>query len=479
MILWGYLGALGYGVLCLLLALVVFKLGMPKRYTRKIVHILVGFEWVILYHLLGVGIHFVMVALAFTALLFVSHKKSLMPMISSDGENSPGTVYYGVSMTVMAIVSCFVEGFVFAFGIAVFCTSIGDGFAAVIGSSVKKCNPKIYKGKTLIGTLSSFVFSFASTYVFSLIYHLPLNIPQCLAIAALASGLEIVTGLGLDNITLPFGTSALAYCLMYVQGTENYIVPIIATPFVIALALSKKLLTARGVIFAVVLDVIVSVALGNFGFTLLLAFLLLSVVVDKLKKHFRKAPDQISKRGEHRDEIQVMANGLIPAVMAILYFITKHNVFLIAYSATLAECFADSTASGFGALSKSAFDPFRMKKVPVGLSGGMSLVGTLSSIVSAFAFLLIPMAFGVFGIKEWIISAIAAIVGMLLDSLLGSLVQAKYKCSVCGIITEKTSHCCADTVLASGSRYITNDIVNLVSALFAAILSSVSYIIFI
>ena len=131
MILKGYILSMAYAMICLLLSFILYKLGLPKKYTRKVVHILVGFEWVILYHTMGSGLHFIAVCLIFTALLAVSYKKSLMPMISSDGDNAPGTVYYGLSMTVMAIVSLFLENFFFAFGIAVFCTSVGDGFAGI------------------------------------------------------------------------------------------------------------------------------------------------------------------------------------------------------------------------------------------------------------------------------------------------------------------------------------------------------------
>ena len=220
MVLYGYIFAVLYGILCLAIASVAYKLGMKKRYTRKIVHILVGFEWVILYHFMGVGIHFVAVALLFTLMLFVSHMKKLMPMISSDGDNSPGTVYYGVSMSIMAILSCFAKDYVFAFGIAVFCTSFGDGFAAVIGSAVTKLNPKIYKNKTLVGTLSAFALSFLSAFVFSLIYKLPLGVADCIYIALFAAGLELVSGLGLDNIVLPLGVSVLSHFLMFFEPTE-------------------------------------------------------------------------------------------------------------------------------------------------------------------------------------------------------------------------------------------------------------------
>ena len=474
MTIWGYVGALGYGLLCLLLSMIAYKAGVPKKYTRKIVHILVGFEWVILYHTVGQGLHFIAVCLIFTALLAVSYKKSLMPMISSDGDNAPGTVYYGLSMTAMAIASLFIENFIFAFGIAVFCTSMGDGFAAIVGSSIRKCNPKVYKSKSLIGTLAAFAFSFASAYVFSLIYDLPLGIPYALAVGAFAAGLELVTEYGLDNITLPLGVSALSYALMYVDGAENYLVPILATPFVIALASGRNILTAGGIAAAVVLDLIVSVSLGNFGFTLLLSFLLLSVVIDKVKKRI-KGKDKIAKKGDKRDTLQVFANGFVPAVFAMLYLLTNNYAFVVAFCVALAEAFSDTAASGIGALSKTAYDPFRRKALDVGLSGGMSLVGTLASLLAPVLFLTIALAFGALDFKWWLISSLIAFVGALFDSLLGSLLQAKYRCNICSKVTEQESHCGEAAELVSGFKFITNDLVNLISSVFASCLSVIIY----
>lgn len=476
MIAWGYVGALGYGILCLLISMIAYKAGVPKKYTRKIVHILVGFEWVILYHTMGCGLHFIAVCLIFTALLAVSYKKSLMPMISSDGDNAPGTVYYGLSMTVMAIVSLFLENFIFAFGIAVFCTSVGDGFAGIIGSSIEKYNPKVYKNKSLIGTLSAFVFSFASAYVFALIYELPLGIPYAMAVGAFAAGLELITDYGLDNITLPLGVSTLSYALMYLDGAENYLVPILLTPFVIALASGKKILTTGGILAAVALDVVVSVALGNFGFTLLLSFLLLSVVIDKIKKRV-KGTDNIAKKGDKRDTVQVLANGLVPAAFAALYLLTNNFAFVIAFCVALGEAFSDTAASGIGALSKKAYDPFRFKRIEVGLSGGMSVIGTLASLIAPVLFLTIALAFGVLDVKWWLISSLIAFSGALLDSLLGSLLQAKYRCNVCSAVTEKETHCGEQCELVSGLKFVTNDLVNLVSAVFVSCLSVVVYLI--
>ena len=170
MIFYGYLSSLLYGVLCLALGLLAYKLGMNKKYTRKLVHILVGFEWVILYHFMGNTVHFLAVCLAFTALLLVSHIRHLMPMISSEGENSSGTVYYGVSMSVMALVTLFVPDMMLPFGAAVMITSFGDGFSGIFGQLIVKKNPRICGNKTLFGTLAGLLASFVSLYIFSLAY---------------------------------------------------------------------------------------------------------------------------------------------------------------------------------------------------------------------------------------------------------------------------------------------------------------------
>ena len=93
MIIKGYIFSLVYGVICLLLGLFAYKLGVPKKYSRKIVHILVGFEWFILYRYMGTEIHFLIVCLIFTVLLAISYFLKLMPSMSSDSDNAPGTVY--------------------------------------------------------------------------------------------------------------------------------------------------------------------------------------------------------------------------------------------------------------------------------------------------------------------------------------------------------------------------------------------------
>ena len=471
-ILYGYLLGIGYASLCLLISLIIYKCGVSKKITRKVVHILVGFEWVILYHFFGAGLHFLAVCVFFLALLSLAYKFKLMPMISSDKDNAPGTVYYAVAMTGVAIVGCFVPDVMIPFGVGIFCTSIGDGFAGVVGQLVKKNNPKIYNNKTLFGTITNALFSFASVLVMELIFDMALSVWQMILIAFLSVSLELVTGKGLDNITITWGVTALTYGFVYYSAINFLIVPILCTPWFIGLCLQKKVLTKGGVLLAVVFDIIISLTLGNFGFTLLAIFLVLSVVVDKFKRQIiKRGRNDEAEKSDCRDYMQVIANGLIATICAVLYFASKDRVYIIAFSAALAEALADTVSSGIGIVSNKTYDIFRLKKCDGGISGGMSLIGTFSSLVASYLISLIAFLYGVVNIYEVIIITGAGFLGGVFDSFLGSLLQAKFKCKKCGKITEKSNHCTVSTVYYSGISFIDNDCVNILSGFFSAALS--------
>jgi uncharacterized membrane protein len=86
-----------------------------------------------------------------------------------------------------------------------------------------------------------------------------------------------------------------------------------------------------------------------------------------------------------------------------------------------------------------------------------------------------PYSVGMGLLMTVIFSAAAAFLGAFFDSMLGSLLQIKYKCQVCGELTEKDFHCKKRTKKHSGFEFFDNDVVNLASGLFAAILGIVIY----
>lgn len=466
----GYIIAVLYGVLCMLLAVVLHKFGLSKKYCRKVVHILVGFEWLILYSFMGASIHFLIVCLAFLALLSLIYFKNILPMISSDGDNAPGTVYYCVAMSIMATVCLFVPDMILPFGIGVFCTSFGDGFAGLVGQSIKHFNPKIFRNKSLFGTLANFVFSFASAKIFTFFFDMGLSFWQCLLIAFMSVMMELLGVFGLDNIFITISTAFLAYGFINCLWINSYLAPIMFTPLVILLVIKKKALTKAGLCVALVLDLVVSLTLANFGFVLLLSFLFGSIVIDKIKASAKKE-DTVAKKGDCRDEIQVIANGLVPMMLAVIYSCTFNPIFIVAYVAVLTEAFADTAASGFGVFSKNTFDLFRFRKCQYGLSGGMSVVGTVSSLVCAVAFSLLVLPFGIKSFAVIFVVVLSAFLGVVFDSFLGSILQVKYKCGVCNALTEREWHCDKKTTKVAGFSFFDNDVVNITSALFTALVS--------
>ncbi len=480
MIFQGYLFSIVYAVLVLALGLALYKLRCPKKVTRKIVHILIGFEWVILYRFFGGGIHFLFVCLLFLGILLISYRKRLLPMIESDSDNSPGTVYYALAMSIMALITVFVPDMTLPFGIGVFCTSLGDGFAGLLGQLMNTpSNGKIYGNKTIYGTLYNAIICFIVAGVMNAKFDMGMADWHIVAIALFATLLELFATKGLDNITVTLGASFLSYFFIHFDRAENYIIPIILTPIMIAFASKKQALTSGGIIAAIIVDIIISISLGNFGFVILFSFFTLGLITDKIKKQHKNKGRKTKKFGKSnpRDHRQVLANSLAAAVCSLLFLLTSNRVFVVSFVAAFAEALADTTASGIGSLSDKAYDPFRMRPCRAGLSGGMSLIGTMSSIVGAVVISLIAYAFGMLSIIESVIVILTGFLGGIFDSLLGSLVQVKYRCTVCDEITEKNMHCNAPTIKHSGIRFVDNNFVNFMSTVFASVLASVLFII--
>ena len=198
------------------------------------------------------------------------------------------------------------------------------------------------------------------------------------------------------------------------------------------------------------------------------------IFTDKLKI---KSANQIEEKGSCRDAVQVLSNGFVPMALALGSCFFLKEALIFAYVAVLAEALADTAASSLGSRAKNTYDVFRLKKCEKGISGGMSLVGTLSALLFCTVIPLVAFLFGALTLDRAVVAFLLAFLGVIFDSLLGSLLQVKYRCRICNKITEKRVHCEKPTVYASGVKFLTNDAVNFASTLFVAALSLVIYFI--
>ncbi len=185
-----------------------------------------------------------------------------------------------------------------------------------------------------------------------------------------------------------------------------------------------KWLTGRGVAAALGVGLATGYGLGWRGLLLLLGFFVSSSLLSKKTS---------------RNHRQVIANGGIAALSALLGSWS-------AFAGALAAATADTWATEIGRFSPT---PPRLitngARVPAGTDGGMTLLGTVGGIAGAglIAGLAVGLGPGGSGLGLAMRVAVAGIIGMLLDSLLGATVQGKV-------------------------RWVDNDVVNLAATLTGA-----------
>ncbi|BAZ50738.1 phosphatidate cytidylyltransferase [Nostoc sp. NIES-4103] len=204
-------------LLILLIAWVIKRFATDDpEVVRKIVHIGTGNVIMLAWWLdvpASVGITASIVASAITLL---SYRFPILPGINSVGRQSLGTFFYAVSIGILIAWFWHLQQPQYA-AIGIMVMSWGDGLAALIGQNFGKHKYKVF------GSQKSWEGSLTMTLVSYLVSSLILlsvegNVWQTwvvsLAIALMATGLEAVSFWGIDNLTVPLGSAAIAFTLI-------------------------------------------------------------------------------------------------------------------------------------------------------------------------------------------------------------------------------------------------------------------------
>lgn len=257
-------------------------------------------------------------------------------------------------------------------------------------------------------------------------------------------------------------------------------VSVVLAALVAFITIKKKAFTVPAALSACVMLVIAAICSGWSGIVIVLAAYFTIFAVDMIVgDRSEKVTGAINQRTGARGIVQVIANALAATIAAVMSAIFKKPELMIVYAAALTECLADSLASDVGVLSKKdPVDICRMKRIKRGLSGGVSLLGTLSALAGCVWMFLISWIFFGLSVKLAVAVVLIPMIGIAIDSILGSLVQAKYECTVCGKSTEKTVHCGEKSRHVGGIRIINNDAVNIISNFLTAILAAVYVLLF-
>lgn len=249
-----------------------------------------------------------------------------------------------------------------------------------------------------------------------------------------------------------------------------YLPALLLSSSLAGLALWRRALTLGGTLLAFALCLLITAAGGGTAFAVLAVTLLGTVAADRFAGE-RKDPFSVRRKSGSRDAVRVLCNVGLAGGAMLLCALTGKDGFLIAYAGVMAESLADSLASKLGPLSKAPPRDFcTFRPIPPGLSGGVSILGTASELLGA-AVIAGVFALGTGRTNVLLVITAAGFLGAMFDSLLGSRAQAKYRCPVCGQITERETHCGEATQLVSGAKWMNNDAVNFLSNLFSLLLA--------
>lgn len=235
-----------------------------------------------------------------------------------------------------------------------------------------------------------------------------------------------------------------------------------AATAVALVAFALRLLTFGGAVAAVFVGSAAVMAGANWV-VLLLFFFISSSALSRWRDADRtRLTESLVEKSATRDAVQVLANGAVFAVAALLS--TTGNaaawqaVGAGAMAAAVSDTWSTETGTVLGGTPRLIIGG---RPVPPGTSGGVTLAGSLTAVAAAILTALV--AWGMQGTPVPAV-LLGGTAGTLADSLLGASVQERRWCDTCKVLTERRVHTCGTpTTHRGGIRGCSNDIVNLLS----------------
>ncbi|KMK76657.1 hypothetical protein AB990_12200 [Alkalihalobacillus pseudalcaliphilus] len=249
--------------------------------------------------------------------------------------------------------------------------------------------------------------------------------------------------------------------------------------FLAALSYWLRKLSLSGALCAILVGVSIAYGTGLPGLLLLAGFFISSVVWSMLLKS--KKENDIDLKDGARDGSQVLANGGVAAILAVLSGVTGEKLFFLGFVVALAAATSDTWASELGRLSRGKpIDVIRFQRVKTGTSGAVSLLGTIAALMGSF--FIVGLAYVIEGatysLSLFLGMVLAGFIGNLVDTYVGATVQVKYRCQDCQTVTEKIEHCGNVTIKDRGYRIFNNESVNLLCTVVAPLFFFALYGIF-
>jgi uncharacterized protein (TIGR00297 family) len=227
-------------------------------------------------------------------------------------------------------------------------------------------------------------------------------------------------------------------------------------------------LTPGGAVAAFVVGTITLVAGWLPATAVLFAFFIPAVLLSRLGRARKAALVDIGKHGA-RDAWQVLANGGVAAICA-LFALQAPSVWWAAFAGAFAAAAADTWGTEIGTLARAQpRSILTLRPFPTGLSGGITLQGTLAEIAGAAS---VGLVAALTHLAAFLPVVAGGIAGALIDSILGASAQALRWCPRCARACETDPHVCGTaTTLRRGFGWLGNDAINLAATLCGALIA--------
>lgn len=217
-------------------------------------------------------------------------------------------------------------------------------------------------------------------------------------------------------------------------------------------------LTRVGALAAWSVGALVLYGTGWNGGAILAAFFIASNLVSRVVP--KESPSGFDPKSDRRDLWQVYANGA-PAALAAVAAPADYRLRIWLVTASLAAAAADTWATSVG--TRSLVAPKLLwtgRTVPPGTSGGVTAAGSAGALLGA---LIVSGVGAIVSANPLLVPAgtLIGFLGMLIDSLVGGILQGRFHCPECDQPSEWRVHRCgSSTVRRAGLGWLNNDGVN-------------------
>jgi uncharacterized protein (TIGR00297 family) len=439
------------------------------EFSRKFVHIAVGAGLLLGPSLFISPVPFLILSVLFALSNGVAIRAGWLKGIHGPKRRSLGTVYFPISLGALTVLLWHHAPEIVV--LAMFTFSMGDAAAAIVGESLRRPTAYSLSGdqKSIEGSIAMFAAS-----ILSMVGGIWFLMPELLSSwyfvavltsmsALLATGWEALSSKGLDNISVPLSHGFVLS--VFLIPTVGISIPQLALALALGILIAVAAYYARALSLsgAVATSLLATLVFGVGGWKWAMPIVVFFVFSSALSFYgrSRKADlDTIFEKSSTRDHAQVGANGGIAGALVLLHYVVPSIDWYPAYVGSVAAATADTWGTEVGTLFHGRTITLAgFKEVPRGSNGGVSMAGSIAGIVGAA---LVSAVAGQWT-ANWstvLVGTVGGVTGAAVDSLLGSLLQARFHCAVCGKQTERLEHCGAPTAFTGGLRWLRNDGVN-------------------